>query len=477
MIPPRVSVIVPMFNAQATIGACLDSLRRQDMGDWEAVVVDDGSTDAGAALVRAASAADPRIRLITQPNRGLSAARNAGIVASRGRWLNFLDSDDWLLPDALRTLTNLGEQSPHGLACAATRWHADDGSDLAYDFSPGASPITHAHLRAANRFQVHAAVVARETLADDRFDESLPALEDLDLWLRLTSNGASWCTSEAVVAAYRLRPASMSRDPQRMLDAADTVLGHWTDSDPITSATSRARIAIEQVIAWVQMGRIAGARKQVCNARWLPPSVTLDPAVVADALRWRVPFLVCLPPTAWRDNHRAGALVVSSQRVLDALISWGCLEPSMTPSVIAHLARLCAEPAEVAHHIAGRIEGVGEIALHGLGRNAATLVPALLQNGHSLVGHDDAAKPGTTVEVGGHRIAMVPAERWKQAAVHIICPAHAPALEGSVRESVAPATLIIKWSDATADICRADHARLLRLWPRTRFEHSTELAA
>jgi glycosyltransferase involved in cell wall biosynthesis len=81
--PPDVSVIVPAFNAEATLGATLDALQAQTFGGWEAVVVDDGSTDATAALAGERARADSRIRLVRQENGGVSAARNAGIAAAR----------------------------------------------------------------------------------------------------------------------------------------------------------------------------------------------------------------------------------------------------------------------------------------------------------------------------------------------------------------------------------------------------------
>lgn len=91
----RVSVIVPARNAEATIGETLESLQAQVFEDWEAVVVDDGSTDSTATLVDEMTRADSRIRLIRLASGGVSMARNAAIREARFDYLLFLDSDDW----------------------------------------------------------------------------------------------------------------------------------------------------------------------------------------------------------------------------------------------------------------------------------------------------------------------------------------------------------------------------------------------
>src|SRR5690349_24440198 len=97
-----VSVVMPAFNAEATIASAVASVRRQTRGDWELVVVDDGSADRTAALAEMAAALDRRIRVIRQRNQGVSAARNAGIEAATGRYLAFLDADDTWLPGKLQ---------------------------------------------------------------------------------------------------------------------------------------------------------------------------------------------------------------------------------------------------------------------------------------------------------------------------------------------------------------------------------------
>ena len=101
---PEISVIVPVYNVAPFLPACLDSLTAQTFTDFEAILVDDGSTDESPAILRDYAARDGRFRVITRENGGLSAARNSGIAAASGTFLAFLDGDDVLEPDFLAAL-------------------------------------------------------------------------------------------------------------------------------------------------------------------------------------------------------------------------------------------------------------------------------------------------------------------------------------------------------------------------------------
>lgn len=102
---PAVSVIVPIYNAELRLRACLDSLLAQTFRDWELILVNDGSTDASLAICSEFQAAEPeRIRIFTGPNGGVSVARNRGLDAARGTWVVFCDADDVAAQDWLAVL-------------------------------------------------------------------------------------------------------------------------------------------------------------------------------------------------------------------------------------------------------------------------------------------------------------------------------------------------------------------------------------
>lgn len=105
-----ISIVIPLYNKADCIATALDSVLAQTYQDFEVVVVDDGSTDEGAAIVE--RYADPRMRLIHQANAGVSAARNKGIAESKGEYVAFLDADDEWSPEYLKVQSQLTEMYP-----------------------------------------------------------------------------------------------------------------------------------------------------------------------------------------------------------------------------------------------------------------------------------------------------------------------------------------------------------------------------
>lgn len=97
--PPKISVVVPVFNAEKYLRESLDSVLGQSLREIEVICVNDGSTDSSGEILRETASRDARVRVISQPKRGVGAARNAGMLAAKGEFLAFVDSDD-LLPDA-----------------------------------------------------------------------------------------------------------------------------------------------------------------------------------------------------------------------------------------------------------------------------------------------------------------------------------------------------------------------------------------
>jgi glycosyltransferase involved in cell wall biosynthesis len=111
-VAPRISVLLPVWNAVDTLPACLASLRRQTAADWECALVDDGSTDGSLEVARAFAARDPRLRVLALPHQGLVAALNAGIAACRGRLVARMDADDVMHPARLAAQAEALEGSP-----------------------------------------------------------------------------------------------------------------------------------------------------------------------------------------------------------------------------------------------------------------------------------------------------------------------------------------------------------------------------
>lgn len=101
---PKISIIVPVYNVEKYLKRCIDSILTQTFTDFECILIDDGSPDNCPAICDEYAKADKRIKVIHQENKGVSAARNAGLDTAKGEWIGFVDSDDWIEPNMYEIL-------------------------------------------------------------------------------------------------------------------------------------------------------------------------------------------------------------------------------------------------------------------------------------------------------------------------------------------------------------------------------------
>ena len=107
---PKVSIIVPVYNAEKALRRCVDSILNQEFTDFEVILVDDGSKDSSGAICDGYAAADSRVRVLHKENTGVSDTRNMALDMARGAYLQFLDSDDWITPDATKLFVRTAEE-------------------------------------------------------------------------------------------------------------------------------------------------------------------------------------------------------------------------------------------------------------------------------------------------------------------------------------------------------------------------------
>ncbi|OUO94594.1 glycosyltransferase family 2 protein [Cloacibacillus sp. An23] len=124
---PDVSIIIPIYNLESYVSKCIQSIQNQTYKNWEAIIVDDGSTDNSPALCDNFAVDDKRIKVIHQTNHGAAAARNKGIEAASGKWIMFVDADDWLEPDAVECLYHQ-TQKQCDVVVASYTWDFSDGT-------------------------------------------------------------------------------------------------------------------------------------------------------------------------------------------------------------------------------------------------------------------------------------------------------------------------------------------------------------
>jgi glycosyltransferase involved in cell wall biosynthesis len=231
---PTVSVVVPAFNVAGFITQLLRSLSAQTLTDFEAIVVDDGSTDHTSEVVEAF--ADPRVKLVQQPNRGVSSARNTGLAVSRGEFVLFLDGDDLLHPAALERLSAALRRDPQAVGAYGTFVKIRENGDR----QPGQKPLERQSypsgdilLEVIERgiFANGGHVLLRRdiTLGIDGFDPRLSLAEDWEFFCRAASQGKFVFIGQVPEVMYlRLRSGSLSRSSgrtwERSLPAMQAVL-------------------------------------------------------------------------------------------------------------------------------------------------------------------------------------------------------------------------------------------------------------
>lgn len=125
---PEISIIIPVYNVEQYIRKCLDSIQSQTFTDFEAIIVDDSSPDGSIKIAMEFVANDPRFKIITRENGGLSAARNTGLQYAVGKYVAFIDSDDFIAPTYLEKLYNACEQNNADIAyCGFTYYFYKSG--------------------------------------------------------------------------------------------------------------------------------------------------------------------------------------------------------------------------------------------------------------------------------------------------------------------------------------------------------------
>jgi len=181
---PLVSVIIPTFNRAWAVERAVDSVLDQDYRPFELIVVDDGSTDQTAEIL---ARYGNQLTVVCQENRGVSAARNAGIARAEGDLIAFLDSDDFWRPKKLTIQVDFFTSHPDALICQTGEFWVRNGRRV----NPGRRHRKLSGMIFTSSLELclvsPSAVMMRKTLFSmvGGFDETLPACEDYDLWLRV----------------------------------------------------------------------------------------------------------------------------------------------------------------------------------------------------------------------------------------------------------------------------------------------------
>ena len=226
---PRVSVVLPVYNAEPFVAAAVQSVLSQTLEDFELIVLNDGSTDSSLAEIERVAGADHRVRIMTRANRGLIATLNEGVALARGPWVARMDADDLSAADRFAIQLRHLETSGADI-CGSAVTYFGDSPDLSRAY-PESDPAVKFRLL-FDCALAHPAVMARASLLKaNPYDSAARHAEDYELWCRLAMKGARFGNVAKPLLRYRRHGKQISsqhRDEQRSrADAAALPYVRW----------------------------------------------------------------------------------------------------------------------------------------------------------------------------------------------------------------------------------------------------------
>ena len=279
---PTFSIIMPVYNASETLCEAVQSVVAQTYGDWELLLIDDGSEDGSLLLGQLIARSDVRIRCSGYSNGGPSTARNRGLDLARGRYIAFLDADDLWHPDRLKGLSELFEEEEDvGLLFSRTQFLSADGTPTR-TITPYCPNLTLERLLSENPVCSTSNIACRREVITQigGFKDGLDYAEDQD-WLVRFAASAAWRAMgvDKVWFYYRSRPDSQSAD-------LDAMRSGWTQlanrAQAIVGTHTTAMRARAYAVFCRQLARRA-LRKPGAQAeafKWLTEALRSDPKLI-----------------------------------------------------------------------------------------------------------------------------------------------------------------------------------------------------
>jgi hypothetical protein len=266
---PTVSIIIPFFNRIEWLLEAVESVLAQTYGDWELIVVDDGSTEP-FDLARLGS--DPRITYLRQDNRGAAAARNAGIARARGEFIAFLDADDAFRPSKLEVQVAFMRAHPDTpLSHTSYTRVRSDGSFLEHVDSGGFAGSVYPRIVIYCPIATPTVMLRRASLGNLRFEERFRTGEDVMLWLRIARLGPIAGIREPL-SLVRIHGSNAAEDPSVQLHANMEIVDYAMALDSGLDAAFRAQAhaVIYQSVATLHARRGARLRAAAWILRAIP---------------------------------------------------------------------------------------------------------------------------------------------------------------------------------------------------------------
>ena len=373
---PDVSVVVPCYDAASTVADTLESVRVQTYSNWEAVCIDDGSTDATPQILDHFAHLDRRFRWQREEHRGLAASRNRALPLVRSQRVFFLDADDLLRRDALTRLVKASQEAGDNTIIAG-------GFEL---LDRNANPLGEYRFPGAGRFGIDeilsgggpsaSSLVPTGLLRKHPFDETVLTVEDTDLWLRMAQAGVASRVLPNVIFGYRLRERSLAHHADARFEWGCRILRRWM---PHAQRPKQHRWHLHR-LAWLCGAIAQSSGNAAALNRYLDalPAIAFSPQLAgeaANAVHWGYQFARGARGHTWSLCGEAWLSEIS-----DWLESQPCAPQAK--SICEHLGQLARRTADqvtrVRHWLA-QTPRAGRLLIYGVGHNGLVLLERLRQ--------------------------------------------------------------------------------------------------
>lgn len=228
-----VSILIPVFNAEKYLNSAIESVSAQSYRDLEIIVVNDGSTDGSATILRDLAAKDSRIVIISQPNGGISSALNRGIAAASGSYIARMDADDLMSPNRIATQVQFLEANPDLGFCSSSITLIDEAG-VAFDtYCP--EPVTRSSLERKIKLRevityTHPTVTFRTAVGRSLggYQSQFEPCEDMEFFGRFITSGAPGLVIPEILLNYRVHSGSISgTKAARQIEMTELVTGNF----------------------------------------------------------------------------------------------------------------------------------------------------------------------------------------------------------------------------------------------------------
>ncbi|EDX76693.1 glycosyl transferase, group 2 family protein [Coleofasciculus chthonoplastes PCC 7420] len=291
-----ISVIIPLYNSETTIQETIQSVLSQTFSDLELIIINDGSTDSSLEIV--SQIQDPRLQVFSYPNGGLAVSRNRGLSHASSEYISFIDADDLWTPDKLELQLKALTKNPQ--AAVAYSWSncIDESSQF---LRPGchitANGNVFAQLLLVNFLENGSnPLIRRQALSEvGNFDESLPAAQDWDMWLRLAAKFHFVAIPKPQIL-YRVSAQSMSTNVLQLerasLQVMERALAQASESCDDLKKPSRANLY--KYLTFKALEGSSVPERGLTAARFLWQSLINDPTLLKTRVIWKVLLKIVL---------------------------------------------------------------------------------------------------------------------------------------------------------------------------------------